>query len=155
MKHAVCPWWVGYLLASPLRRLLQDPAQILAPHVRDPLGRERGAQRFTIEVGEASGGGPAAHIHEQLYSMGCEKLPERLDRPRRVSNGVDHAWTRATHSRVPSPIASQASAEGIWWRATAKTPGEPSSINTGHDRSRVTSRDLARAKTSTFGSSSD
>jgi SAM-dependent methyltransferase len=34
-KHGVCPWWVGYLLASPIRRLWQDPARILAPHVRE------------------------------------------------------------------------------------------------------------------------
>jgi ubiquinone/menaquinone biosynthesis C-methylase UbiE len=30
----VCPWWLGPLLASPLRRLWQDPRRILAPHVR-------------------------------------------------------------------------------------------------------------------------
>ena len=33
MKHRVCPVWVGYLLASPLRKLLQDPLKILGPHV--------------------------------------------------------------------------------------------------------------------------
>lgn len=33
MAHAVCPWWLGYFLASPLRRLVQDPAAILGPHV--------------------------------------------------------------------------------------------------------------------------
>jgi SAM-dependent methyltransferase len=30
----VCPWWIGYLLLSPLRRAFQDPARILAPYVR-------------------------------------------------------------------------------------------------------------------------
>ena len=34
MAERVCPWWVGYLLASPLRRLGQDPKTILAPYVR-------------------------------------------------------------------------------------------------------------------------
>jgi ubiquinone/menaquinone biosynthesis C-methylase UbiE len=33
MAHHVCPWWIGYLLASPLRRLWQDPARILGPLV--------------------------------------------------------------------------------------------------------------------------
>ncbi len=33
MSHGVCPWWLGYLLASPLRRMLQDPAGILKPYV--------------------------------------------------------------------------------------------------------------------------
>ena len=30
----VCPWWVGYLLASPVRRLLEHPDRLLRPHVR-------------------------------------------------------------------------------------------------------------------------
>jgi SAM-dependent methyltransferase len=34
MAH-VCPWWIGYLLASPLRRLWHDPPRILGPLVRD------------------------------------------------------------------------------------------------------------------------
>lgn len=32
-KHRVCPVWIGYLLASPLRKLIQNPRAILAPHV--------------------------------------------------------------------------------------------------------------------------
>jgi len=31
-KH-VCPWWLGYFLASPLRRLSQKPEKILAEYV--------------------------------------------------------------------------------------------------------------------------
>jgi len=27
----VCPWWLGYLLASPLRRILHQPTNVLAP----------------------------------------------------------------------------------------------------------------------------
>jgi SAM-dependent methyltransferase len=33
-KPHLCPWWVGYLLASPLRKLTQDPDKLLGPHVR-------------------------------------------------------------------------------------------------------------------------
>jgi len=34
MSKRICPWWLGYFLASPLRRWLrQDPAKILAPYV--------------------------------------------------------------------------------------------------------------------------
>lgn len=32
--HHVCPWWIGYLLASPLRKLLQNPERILQTIVR-------------------------------------------------------------------------------------------------------------------------
>jgi ubiquinone/menaquinone biosynthesis C-methylase UbiE len=33
-KKYVCPRWIGYFLISPLRRLVQDPDEILAPFVR-------------------------------------------------------------------------------------------------------------------------
>ncbi len=33
-RRGVCPWWAGYLLANPLRRLQYDPARLLAPYVR-------------------------------------------------------------------------------------------------------------------------
>jgi ubiquinone/menaquinone biosynthesis C-methylase UbiE len=35
-KH-VCPVWVGYLLASPLRKLLQNPRTILGPYVSEGM----------------------------------------------------------------------------------------------------------------------
>jgi ubiquinone/menaquinone biosynthesis C-methylase UbiE len=34
MAHGVCPWWLGYALASPLRKLLQDPDAILRPYLK-------------------------------------------------------------------------------------------------------------------------
>lgn len=33
-RRSVCPWWVGYLLLCPLRRVFEDPETILGPHVR-------------------------------------------------------------------------------------------------------------------------
>ena len=36
--HRVCPWWIGYLLASPMRRWLgQDPIKILTPYVHEGM----------------------------------------------------------------------------------------------------------------------
>ncbi|HEY3353567.1 MAG TPA: methyltransferase domain-containing protein [Polyangia bacterium] len=29
-----CPWWLHYLLASPIRRLFEQPEKLLGPHVR-------------------------------------------------------------------------------------------------------------------------
>ncbi len=46
-EHRVCPWWLGYLLACPLRRLLQDPKSVLAPYVRDGM--------MVLEVGPGMG----------------------------------------------------------------------------------------------------
>lgn len=38
MPERVCPWWVGYLLASPLRKwTMQDPEKLLAPLVREGM----------------------------------------------------------------------------------------------------------------------
>jgi len=57
-KQLVCPWWMGYLLACPLRRLLQDPAAILAPYVREGmmvLEPGPGMGFFTIELARRVG----------------------------------------------------------------------------------------------------
>ncbi len=35
--HHVCPWWGGYLLASPLRRLVENPERLLEPILRPGL----------------------------------------------------------------------------------------------------------------------
>jgi SAM-dependent methyltransferase len=38
MANHVCPWWAGYLLASPIRRwLMQSPEDMLAPFVREGM----------------------------------------------------------------------------------------------------------------------
>ncbi|MGO9200886.1 MAG: methyltransferase domain-containing protein [Limisphaerales bacterium] len=58
MAHRVCPWWVGYLLASPLRRLLQDPRAILKPYVADGmtvLEPGPGMGFFTLELARLVG----------------------------------------------------------------------------------------------------
>lgn len=54
----VCPWWIGYLLASPLRRLVQDPAEILGPLVREGmtvLEPGPGMGFFTLEAARRVG----------------------------------------------------------------------------------------------------
>ncbi len=37
MANRVCPWWLGYILASPIRRWIQDPDEILRPYVREGM----------------------------------------------------------------------------------------------------------------------
>ena len=34
MAEHVCPWWIGYLLLSPFRRIMQNPQKILAPYIK-------------------------------------------------------------------------------------------------------------------------
>jgi ubiquinone/menaquinone biosynthesis C-methylase UbiE len=38
MAESVCPWWAGYLLASPIRRwFMQSPEEMLSPFVREGM----------------------------------------------------------------------------------------------------------------------
>ena len=56
--HHVCPWWMGYLLASPLRRLGQNPNKILAPYIREGmtvLEPGPGMGFFTLELARLVG----------------------------------------------------------------------------------------------------
>lgn len=58
MPHRVCPWWIGYFLASPLRRLSQDPVAVLSPYVREGmtvLEPGPGMGFFTVELARMVG----------------------------------------------------------------------------------------------------
>jgi tRNA A58 N-methylase Trm61 len=58
MAHRVCPWWLGYVLASPLRRLMQDPAAIVGRYVREGmtvLEPGPGMGFFTLELARRVG----------------------------------------------------------------------------------------------------
>jgi ubiquinone/menaquinone biosynthesis C-methylase UbiE len=58
MSHRVCPWWIGYVLASPLRRLHYHPSDIVAPHIRPGmtvLEPGPGMGYFTLEIARLVG----------------------------------------------------------------------------------------------------
>jgi SAM-dependent methyltransferase len=82
MPHSVCPWWLGYLLASPLRRLRHDPAKIIGPYVREGmtvLEPGPGMGFFTLELARrvgASGRVVAVDIQPQML----DRLKRRADR---------------------------------------------------------------------------
>ena len=57
MDH-VCPWWFGTLLASRVRKLVQDPARILSPYVgagMTALEPGPGMGFFTVELARLVG----------------------------------------------------------------------------------------------------
>lgn len=37
MSKVVCPWWLGHILACPLRRIIHDPYEILSPYVHEGM----------------------------------------------------------------------------------------------------------------------
>ena len=59
MAKRVCPWWLGYFLASPIRRLLSgDPKKLLAPYIRTgmtALEPGPGMGFFTLELARLVG----------------------------------------------------------------------------------------------------
>lgn len=64
MSHRVCPWWIGYLLASPVRKWMgQDPIEILHPYVREGmtvLEPGPGMGFFTLPLAKLVG--PSGHV---------------------------------------------------------------------------------------------
>ncbi|MDD3180254.1 MAG: class I SAM-dependent methyltransferase [Opitutaceae bacterium] len=60
MSTHACPWWLGYLLVTPLRRLLENPAKILTPWVQPRmtvLEPGPGMGFFTLELARLVGPG--------------------------------------------------------------------------------------------------
>jgi SAM-dependent methyltransferase len=58
MATHTCPWWAGYLLTSPLRRLVESPRKLFAPHVRAGmlvLEPGPGMGFFTLELARLVG----------------------------------------------------------------------------------------------------
>jgi SAM-dependent methyltransferase len=83
MSHRVCPWWLGYLLACPLRRFSQDPAAILSPYIREGmtvLEPGPGMGFFTLELARlvgASGRVVAVDIQPKMLAGLRRRLARR------------------------------------------------------------------------------
>lgn len=75
MPHRVCPWWLGYILASPVRRLAYDPSAIVGPYIREGmtvLEPGPGMGFFTLEIARRVG--PGGHV------LAVDIQPKMLDR---------------------------------------------------------------------------
>ncbi len=72
MNTHVCPWYIGYLLASPLRRLVQNPEAIIKPYVTPGIK--------ILEVGPGMGFFtlPMARIVGQGGLVVCVDIQEKM-----------------------------------------------------------------------------
>ncbi|MFC1888395.1 class I SAM-dependent methyltransferase [Thermodesulfobacteriota bacterium] len=72
MAHRVCPVWIGYLLASPIRRLFEKPEKILGPYVDNGM--------TVLDIGCAMGffSLPMAELVGNGGRVVCVDLQERM-----------------------------------------------------------------------------
>lgn len=72
MSQHVCPVWVGYLLLSPVRKLLTNPDRILKPYVRSGM--------TVLDAGTAMGFFtlPLARLVGESGHVVCVDLQERM-----------------------------------------------------------------------------
>lgn len=133
MAHRVCPWWIGYLLASPVRKWLSDkPESLLAPYLRPgmtvlepgpgmgfftlPMARIVGASGRIIAVDIQSK--MLAGLNRRARKAGLlDRIETRLVRPDSMGlddlrGAADFALVFAVVHEMPSPVAffSQAAA---------------------------------------------
>src|SRR5262249_8268198 len=123
MAHRVCPWWVGYFLASPLRRLLHDPRAIISPFVSEGmvvLEPGPGMGFFTLELARRVG--PKGRViavdvqpkmlqglRKRAAKAGlAERIDARLPKQDRLgiddcAGSVDFALAFAMVHEVPNP----------------------------------------------------
>jgi 2-polyprenyl-3-methyl-5-hydroxy-6-metoxy-1,4-benzoquinol methylase len=98
MAERVCPWWAGYLLASPIRRWFENPEDVLAPHVQS------GAT--ALDVGCAMGffSLPLAELVGPGGRVICVDLQERMIRSLRK-----RAARAGVADRIETRVCSSAS----------------------------------------------
>jgi SAM-dependent methyltransferase len=92
MAERVCPWWIGYLMASPVRRWMENPEQLLRPYIREGmtvLEPGPGMGFFTLPM--AAKAGPTGRIVAVDIQ---EKMLAGLRRRARRAGLLPHIETR-------------------------------------------------------------
>lgn len=138
MAHRVCPWWIGYLLASPMRRWMsENPEILLAPYIRPGmtvLEPGPGMGYFTLPTARMLGPSGRviavdiqprmlASLKRRARSAGLlDRIETRLAQPDHMGlddlrGVVDFALAFAVVHEMPSPAAFFAEA------AAALKPG--------------------------------
>jgi ubiquinone/menaquinone biosynthesis C-methylase UbiE len=87
MEHTVCPWYIGYVLANPLRTLYQNPQKILGSYLK--------AGMKVLEIGPGMGffSIPMARMVGKEGKIICVDVQDQMLRrlrKRAHKNGLDH-----------------------------------------------------------------
>lgn len=98
MSHRVCPWWLGYLLASPLRRLLQDPVEIVKPYA------EEGMTVLDVGCGMGFFSLPLAKLVGEKGRVVCIDLQEKM-----IKGLIRRAEKARLTGRIDGRVCSQSS----------------------------------------------
>ena len=92
MAEKVCPVWVGHLLASPVRKLFQNPKKLLAPYVQEGMK--------VLDIGSAMGffSLPLAQMVGSSGKVICvdvqEKMVKSLEKRAQKAGLADRIETR-------------------------------------------------------------
>lgn len=111
--HRVCPWYLGYVLANPLRRLFESPERLLGPFVRPGMiVLEPGCGMGFFSLPLARLVGPAGRVVcVDLQPKMIEGLRRRarraglLDRIETIACGTEDLGIRAWTGRIDLAIA--------------------------------------------------
>lgn len=117
----VCPWWIGYILASPLRKLRQDPLKILGPYIDSGdkiLDIGCGMGYFSVEIAKLAGDtgkvycvdlqekmlngllnrAKKRNVHQQITPISCSYKSLNISH---LKESIDFALTFAVVHEVP------------------------------------------------------
>src|SRR5512143_3172509 len=103
----VCPWWLGYLLAAPWRKLWHDPRSILRPFLGEGmtvLEPGPGMGFFTLEMARLVG--PKGRVDAVDIPPRLARSPpsaSREGRPARADRTPARARRRDGHRRPRGP----------------------------------------------------
>ena len=97
-NHSVCPWWIGYLLACPLRKMLQDPEKILKPYVKEGM--------TVLDIGSAMGffSLPMAELAGEKGKVICVDLQEKM-----IASLIKRAKKKGLAERIETLLCSVSS----------------------------------------------
>ncbi|HYB60608.1 MAG TPA: class I SAM-dependent methyltransferase [Methylomirabilota bacterium] len=99
MSQRVCPIWIGYLLASPIRKLMQNPRTILAPYVREGMQvLDFGSAMGFFSIPMAQMVGPAGKV---ICVDMQERMLRRLEKRARKAGVAGRIETRLCPQNEP------------------------------------------------------